>query len=86
MTAEHPAVAADVERTDRAVVTVSDVSRSFRDLSVLNSAFRGLVFRLSLAPTGASVPDGPGAVVAVVGLFGWWLLALVTATVTAWRA
>ncbi len=50
-----------------------------------NSAFRALVFGLSVAPTGASVPQGPGWVVASAGLVGWWLLAIAAATVTVWR-
>jgi ABC-type transport system involved in multi-copper enzyme maturation permease subunit len=50
-----------------------------------NSAFRSLVFGLSVAPTGASVPAGPGTAVALVGLVGWWLLALGVSIVTVWR-
>lgn len=51
-----------------------------------NSAFRSLVFGLTVAPTGASVPGGPGTAVALVGLAGWWLLALGGAVATVWRA
>lgn len=50
-----------------------------------NSAFRALVFGLCLAPTGASIPEGPGVAVAAAGLAGWWLFALAAAAVTVWR-
>jgi ABC-type transport system involved in multi-copper enzyme maturation permease subunit len=50
-----------------------------------NSAFRTLVFGQSIAPTGASVPKGPGTAVALVGLVGWWLLALAASVVAVWR-
>jgi ABC-2 type transport system permease protein len=51
-----------------------------------NSAFRSLVFGLSVGPTGATVPDGPAVGVAALGLAGWGLLAVGAATVTVWRA
>lgn len=50
-----------------------------------NSAFRSLVFGVSVAPTGASVPDGPAVAVAGVGLAIWGLLAIAGATLTVWR-
>ncbi len=57
MTAEQPAVAADAERTDRAVVTVGDVSRSFGDLSVLE----GISFAVEAGTVACLVgPNGSG--------------------------
>jgi len=51
-----------------------------------NSAFRSLVFALTLAPVGASVPTGAGVAASVLGLVGWTALALVGAAVVAWRS
>lgn len=51
-----------------------------------NSAFRSLVFVTTLAPTGASVPEGPAALVATVGLAGWAVVAITAATFVVWNA
>lgn len=51
-----------------------------------NSAFRGLVFALTLAPVGATVPTGAGLLPSVVGLVGWTALALAGAAAVAWRS
>lgn len=50
-----------------------------------NSAFRSLVFEVSIAPTGAALPEGPAALAGALGLIGWALLALGGATVVVWR-
>jgi ABC-type transport system involved in multi-copper enzyme maturation permease subunit len=50
-----------------------------------NSAYRALVFETSVAPTGASVPAGPGLVVSLLGLAGWVVLALAGGALTVWR-
>lgn len=50
-----------------------------------NSAFRSLVFELTLAPVGASVPAGAGVLPSLLGLVGWAALGLGGAAVLAWR-
>ncbi len=50
-----------------------------------NSAFRSLVFGTTLAPTGASVPEGPATLVATAGLVGWAVVATAAAAVVVWN-
>ncbi|MFC7134448.1 MULTISPECIES: ABC transporter permease subunit [Salinibaculum] len=50
-----------------------------------NSAYRSLVFGVSLGPAGVSVPPGPAALASTVGLLAWLAAALVLAGVVAWR-
>lgn len=49
------------------------------------SAYRSLVFALSVAPTGVSVPAGPAVLVSVAGLALWFVGALGLASLLAWR-
>lgn len=49
------------------------------------SAYRSLVFALSLGPAGVSVPAGPTLVVSTLGLVGWLVGALGLAAILAWR-
>jgi ABC-2 type transport system permease protein len=50
-----------------------------------NSAYRSLVFALSVAPTGVNVPPGPTVLVSTIGLAGWLLASLGVASLLAWR-
>ncbi|MEF8785447.1 MAG: ABC transporter permease subunit [Haloarculaceae archaeon] len=50
-----------------------------------NSAYRSLVFAMSVAPTGVNVPAGPTAIVSSIGLVVWLVAALGLASVLAWR-
>ncbi|MFD1647961.1 ABC transporter permease [Haloarchaeobius litoreus] len=50
-----------------------------------NSAYRSLVFELSVAPTGVAVPDGPTALVSAVALGVWLTVALRLASWLAWH-
>ena len=50
-----------------------------------NSAYRSLVFALSVAPTGVSVPAGPTVLVSSIGLVAWLVAALGSASLLAWR-
>lgn len=49
------------------------------------SAYRSLVFALSVAPTGVSVPAGPTVLVSSLGLTLWFAGSLGFASVLAWR-
>lgn len=50
-----------------------------------SSAYRSLVFALSVAPTGVSVPTGPAVLVSTLGLLAWLVTALGLAALLAWR-
>ncbi|WP_135827616.1 ABC transporter permease subunit [Halorussus halobius] len=50
-----------------------------------NSAYRSLVFELSVAPTGVTVPGGHSARLGAVALAAWLVGALGLASVLAWR-
>jgi ABC-2 type transport system permease protein len=50
-----------------------------------NSAYRSLVFELSVAPTGVTVPDGPTALLSALVLCAWLATSLVLASRLAWR-
>nr|WP_264475569.1 ABC transporter permease [Halorubellus salinus] len=50
-----------------------------------NSAYRSLVFELSVAPTGVVVPDGPTALLSMVALCAWVVVPLALASRLAWR-
>jgi len=50
-----------------------------------NSAYRSVVFELSVAPTGVTVPDGPTVLVSTFALCAWLVLALGLASRLAWR-
>jgi ABC-2 type transport system permease protein len=50
-----------------------------------NTAYRALVFTVSLGPAGVSVPPGPAALASTVGLVGWLVVALVAAALVVWR-
>jgi ABC-2 type transport system permease protein len=50
-----------------------------------SSAYRSLVFELSVAPTGVAVPDGPTAILSTVALCAWVAGSVVLASRLAWR-
>jgi ABC-2 type transport system permease protein len=50
-----------------------------------NTAYRALVFAVSLGPAGVSVPPGPAVLASTVGLIGWLVAALTLASVVVWR-
>lgn len=50
-----------------------------------SSAYRSLVFALSIAPAGISVPSGPAVLVSSLGLLAWLVTALGLASFLAWR-
>ena len=50
-----------------------------------NTAYRSLVFELSVAPTGVTVPEGHAALLGGVALVTWLVGALGLASVLAWR-
>ena len=50
-----------------------------------SSAYRSLVFALSVAPAGVSVPSGSSVLTGGLGLAGWLVGALALASLLAWR-
>lgn len=50
-----------------------------------NTAYRALVFGVSLGPAGVSVPPGPAVPASTIGLVGWLVAALVVAALVVWR-